>query len=156
PLAFATDLRIRGKSYPPAGAELQAQEIRQGVVFEQDGVRVTAFKGDHGGEELPAYGYRIDYNGRSAVLSRDTTFNENLIHHATGVDLLVHEVTASRGIDDNPEQLKRITANHTTPEQAGVVFQRAQPKLAVFTHLLLFGGATADDLVPATRKNYSG
>jgi ribonuclease Z len=156
PLAFATDLRIRGKSYPPAGAELKAQEIRQGVVFEQDGVKVTAFKVDHGGEELPAYGYRIDYNGRSAVLSGDTTFNENLIRHAAGVDLLVHEVTAAKGADENPEQLRRITANHTTPEQAGEVFYRAKPKLAVFTHLLLFGGAKAEDLIPATRKKYAG
>ncbi|HWX76803.1 MAG TPA: hypothetical protein VNY32_04970, partial [Candidatus Acidoferrales bacterium] len=37
-----------------------------------------------------------------------------------------------------------------------VVFSRAQPKLAVYNHLLLFGGAKADDLIPATRQNYSG
>ena len=156
PLAFATDLRIRGKSYPPAGAELQAREISEGAVFEKDGTKVTAFKVDHGGEELQAYGYRIDYKGRSAVLSGDTTFNENLIRYAAGVDLLVHEVTAAKGVDENPAQLRRITANHTTPEQAGEVFDRARPKLAVYTHLLLFGGAKAEELIPATRKKYSG
>jgi ribonuclease Z len=47
-------------------------------------VRVTAFEVDHGGEDLPAFGYRINYSGHSAVLSGDTTFNENLIRHATG------------------------------------------------------------------------
>ena len=127
------------------------------MVFDDDGLRVTAFEVDHGGEELPAYGYRIDYRGRAAVLSGDTTFNENLIQHAQGVDLIVHEVTAAAGsAAESPAQLKRIGANHTTPEQAGEVFSRANPKLAVYNHLLLFGGATAEDLIPATRKNYSG
>jgi ribonuclease Z len=112
---------------------------------------------DHGGEDLPAYGYRIDYQDRTAVLSGDTTFNENLIRHAQNADVLVHEVTAAAGsAAESPEQLKRIASNHTTPEQAGEIFSRVQPKLAVYNHLLLFGGATAEDLIPATRKSYSG
>jgi ribonuclease Z len=91
------------------------------------------------------------------VLSGDTTFNENLIRHAKGVDLLVHEITAAAGsAAESPQQLKRIASNHTTPEQAGEVFARVKPKLAVYNHLLLFGGATAADLIPATRKKYSG
>ena len=91
------------------------------------------------------------------MLSGDTTFNENLIDHAQGADLLVHEVTALSGTAaDSAAQLKRIGSNHTTPEQAGDVFARIKPKLAVYNHLLLFGGATPDDLIPATRKQYSG
>jgi ribonuclease Z len=157
PKAFAVDIRVRRRNYPPAGVELAPHEIKQGLVFDQDGVKVTAFEVDHGGEELPAFGYRIDYRGRAALLSGDTTFNENLIAHAQGVDLIVHEVTAAAGsAAESPSQLKRIGANHTTPEQAGEVFSRTQPKLAVYNHLLLFGGATAEDLIPATRKNYSG
>jgi ribonuclease Z len=157
PLAFHVDIRVRSKSYPPAGAKLEAQEISEGVVFDRDGIKISAFEVDHGGEELPAFGYRIDYQGRAAVLSGDTTFNENLIRHAQGVDLLVHEVTAvAGGAAEDPKQLKRIGANHTTPEQAGEVFARVQPKLAVYNHLLLFGSATADDLIPATRRKYDG
>ena len=157
PLAFAVDLRVRSRSYPLEGAKLAAEEIKEGVVYTHNGVTITAFEVDHGGEELPAFGYRIDYQGRSAVLSGDTTFNENLIRHAQGTDLIVHEVTAAAGsAAESPEQLRRIGSNHTTPEQAGEVFTRIKPKLAVYNHLLLFGGATADDLIPATRKNYSG
>ena len=157
PLAFHVDIRVRSKSYPPDGVKLEAQEISEGVVFDRDGIKISAFEVDHGGEELPAYGYRIDYQGRAAVLSGDTTFNENLIRHAQGVDLLVHEVTAAAGsAAEDPKQLKRIGANHTTPEQAGEVFARTKPKLAVFNHLLLFGSATADDLIPATRRKYDG
>ena len=134
-----------------------AHEIAEGLVLEADGIRISAFEVDHGGEELPAFGYRIDYQSRSAVLSGDTTFNENLIQHAQGTDLLVHEVTAAAGgAAESPQQLKRIGSNHTTPEQAGEVFARVKPKLAVYNHLLLFGGARAEDLIPSTRKKYAG
>ena len=134
PKAFHVDIRVRSKSYPADGVRLVAQEISEGSVFAKDGVTVSAFKVDHGGEDLPAFGYRIDYRGRAAVLSGDTTFNENLIAHARGADLLVHEVTAVAGsAAENPEQLKRIGANHTTAQQAGEVFARVEPKLAVYT-----------------------
>jgi len=157
PLAFHVDIRVRQKNYGPDGVKLDAHEIRQGVVLDRDGIRISAFEVDHGGEELPAYGYRIDYRGRSAVLSGDTTFNENLIHHAQGADLLVHEVTALAGsAAEDPKQLQRIGANHTTPEQAGEVFARVRPKLAVYNHLLLFGSARPADLLPATRTKYDG
>jgi ribonuclease Z len=157
PKAFAVDIRVRSHNYPTEGVELLPTEIAEGTIFDEDGVRISAFKVDHFGEQLPAYGYRIDYHGHSAVLSGDTTFNENLIAHARGADLIVHEVTAAAGgAAESAAQLKRIAANHTTPEQAGVVFSRTQPKLAVYNHLLLFGGAKAEDLIPATRKHYSG
>ena len=157
PRAFAVDIRVRRRNYPPEGVKLIAHEIREGVVLEAGGVKVSAFEVDHGGEELPAFGYRIDDGGRSAVLSGDTTFNENLIRHAQGADVLVHEVTAAGGgTPENAQQLKRIAANHTMPEQAAEVFARVKPRLAVYNHLLLFGSAAPADLVPATRKKYAG
>ena len=38
----------------------------------------------------------------------------------------------------------------------GIVFSRTQPKLAAYTHILLFGEATPEDLIPATRETYDG
>ncbi len=57
-------------------------------MYDRGGVRVTAFDVDHAAVEN-ALGYRIDYAGRSVVLSGDTRFSENLIDHAQEVDLLV-------------------------------------------------------------------
>ncbi|HMF49160.1 MAG TPA: MBL fold metallo-hydrolase [Candidatus Saccharimonadales bacterium] len=157
PQAFAVDIRVRSRNYPPDGVKLQAEEIKEGIVYSDNGVTVSTFEVDHGGEELPAFGYRIDFEGHSAVLSGDTTFNRNLIEHSRGADLLVHEVTAAAGsVAESLQQLKRIGANHTTPDQAGQIFAEVKPKLAVYNHLLLFGGAKAEDLVPMTRGNYSG
>jgi ribonuclease Z len=157
PKAFHVDIDVRSRSYPVDGVKLTAQEISEGIVFETGGIRISAFKVDHGGEDLPAFGYRIDYRGHAAVLSGDTTFTTNLIDHARGADLLVHEVTAVAGsAAEDAQQLKRISSNHTTPQQAGEIFGRVEAKLAVFNHLLLFGSATANDLIPATRPYYAG
>lgn len=155
--AYEVDIRVRSNSYPADGIVVEATDVSEGVVYDRNDLKISAFEVDHGGEILPAYGYRIDYAGRSAVLSGDTTFNENLIAHSEGADLLVHEVTgASSDSLRSSEQFQRITRNHTTPEQAGEVFARVRPRLAVYTHILLFGTVTAADLIPATREKYSG
>ena len=90
------------------------------------------------------------------MLSGDTTFNENLIAHSQNVDLLVHEVQHGMGQGVQRANLERIRRNHTIPQDAGVVFTRTQPRLAAYTHLLLFGEATPADLIPATRGTYDG
>jgi ribonuclease Z len=66
---------------------------KDGVVFDRNGVRVTAFTVDHGPAK-PAVGYRIDFNGRSVLISGDTRLNQNVIKYGAGVDLLLHEVLA--------------------------------------------------------------
>lgn len=155
--AYEVDIRVRRNNYSAEGVVLEAKNITEGVVYDHNDVKVTAFDVDHGGEMLPAYGYRIDYAGRSAVISGDTTFNENLIEFSQGTDLLIHEVTGTPpDMLRTTKQFQRITSNHTTPEQAGEVFARVKPKLAVYTHILLFGNITAQDLIPPTREKYSG
>lgn len=156
--AFEFDIRIRlyDDRPPPQGIVVRAEDIQQGVAYEQNGVKVTAFDVDHRPVH-PALGYRIDYAGRSVVLSGDTKFSENLIRFAQGADLVVHSVAAPEvvGRGRPPERAKAILDHHTMPEEAGTVFARVRPKLAVFSHIVL-PHATAQDLIPATRKNYAG
>jgi len=92
--AYAFDIHIRrdvDEKIPGRGVTVVARDIRQGVVYENNGVKITAFDVDHGPVK-PALGYRVDYGGRSVVLSGDTRPSENLIRFAKGADLLVHEV----------------------------------------------------------------
>jgi len=158
--AYQADIRIRRdeERLPPQGVVVVAEEITEGVVYEHNGVKVTAFEVDHGPLK-PAFGYRIDYAGRSVVLSGDTRFNENLIRFAQGVDVVVHEVIAAEmqraRLKADPERAERVIALHTTAEQAGEVFTRVKPKLAVYSHIAPVT-ATADDLIPPTRKTYAG
>ncbi len=162
--AYAADVRIRiaDQKLPPAGGKFITEEFASdGVVYERDGVRVTAFEVDHGNEIKPAYGYRIDYQGRSVLISGDTRFSENLILNGAGVDLLVHAIAGSKPeLLQNPI-VKRILDHHTLPPEAATVFNRTQPKLAVYTHFVLqrtptVPPPTVEEIVAETRKTYSG
>ncbi len=158
-----TSIRIPDELLPPAGIEMNAHEFdADGIVYEVDGVKVTAFAVDHGDLIKPSYGYRIDYDGRAVVISGDTKFDRNLIKAAKGADLIIHEVAlASEELLASSEQFQRIVAHHTTPEEAGIVFAEIDPKLAVYTHLVILSGPTIPEaplstLIPRTRKHYDG
>ncbi|MBN2075776.1 MAG: MBL fold metallo-hydrolase [Dehalococcoidales bacterium] len=159
-LAFNYDIRIRSfdDRLPPEGAVILAEDIEEGIIYDENGVSVTAFEVDHAPIK-PAFGYRIDYIGRSAVICGDTRFSEHLISYATGTDVLIHEVIAPdlmRGRSGgNSEAMERVIEHHTIPEKAGEVFARANPRLAVYSHIIPVT-ATADDIIPPTRKTYSG
>ena len=157
--AYEYDIRIRLQNDGAAreGSVLRVKDIHEGVVYDKGGVKVTAFEVDHGLVK-PAFGYRIDYAGHSVVLSGDTRVSENLIRYAQGVDILVHEVFVPATLQRMgvpPERAKKIIALHTTPEQAGEVFTRAKPKLAVYSHICL-PNATEQELLSPTRKTYAG
>lgn len=157
--AYEYDIRIRlyDDRASPDGVVILAEDIGEGVVHEKGGVKITAFDVDHTPVK-PAFGYRIDHAGRSVVLSGDTRVSDNLIRHAQGVDLLVHEVASPETFQRAgapPERAKSVVAHHVTPEQAGEVFSRTKPKLAVYSHIVL-PTATEQDLIPSTRKTYSG
>src|SRR6266567_3750205 len=158
--AYAFDVHVRrdvDEQLPAQGAVLPGKDIDEGVVYESDGVKVTAFRVDHGLVK-PALGYRIDYGGHSVVLSGDTRPSENLVKFARGTDVLVHEVfdpAAYHHLSNalTPEQRKRVAEHHTTPEEAGRIFTRVAPKLAVYSHIV---PPNVPDVIPHTRKTYSG
>jgi ribonuclease Z len=157
--AYEYDIQVRVANDRASreGAMLRPRDIGEGVIWERDGVKVTAFEVDHAPVK-PALGYRIDYAGRSVVLSGDTRVSDNLIRHAQGVDLLVHEVFVPETLQRAgvpPERARIIIDYHLTPEQAGEVFTRAKPKLAVYSHICL-PTALEQDLLPATRRTYAG
>lgn len=126
-------------------------ELFEGVVYENRGVKVTAFEVKH--EPVsPSYGFRVDYKGHSFVYSGDTTYSPNLVKNAKGVDLLVHEVYGY-----NREDAPNIYDYHTSPESAAKIFKQTQPKQAVYTHLVIPHGTTPNDLVARTRAaGYQG
>jgi ribonuclease Z len=54
-----------------------------------------------------------------------------------------------------PALVATINAHHTSAEQAGEVFARVKPKLAVYSHIGR-PSATEQDVIVPTRKSYSG
>jgi ribonuclease Z len=162
--AYALDIKIRiaDEHLNPDGVAVAVEEFdRDGVVYEKSGLKVTAFEVDHGDVIKPAYGYRVEYGGRSVVISGDTRYHPNVIAYGTGADLLIHEVAAARPELMKEAFMQRIIGHHTTPQEAGRVFAQAKPKLAVYTHLVLPASerivpVTLDELVAETRQTYDG
>jgi ribonuclease Z len=156
--AFSFDIHMRrdvDEKIAGAGIQVVAHDIKQGVVFDEHGVKITAFLVDHGLLQ-PAFGYRIDYGGHSVALSGDTRVSENLIRFAQGVDVLIHEgidpdLIRNRPDHPRPEAIDAIIAHHTTAEQAGEVFSRVKPRLAVYSH-----APNTEAMISKTRKTYSG
>ena len=126
---------------PPRGA------LGSVVVYERDGLRVTAFSVEHGPVD-PAVGYRFDYKGRSLVFSGDTAASAALVANAKGADLLVSEGLQPALVRRMTEALvarqqsgvaqitRDILTYHTAPEVAAREAQAAGVKHLLFSHIL--------------------
>jgi ribonuclease Z len=158
-LAYRLDSRYRvahhgPETVPPTGAGgiakpfvLAAEPNASLVVFDQDGVRITAFKVDHRPVE-PAVGYRFDYQGRSVVISGDTVYSESLLEHARAADVLFHEalnqkmvqmMNANAGLANSPSMGKithDIPSYHSSPEDAAKVAASAGIKHLIYYHII--------------------
>lgn len=157
--AYGFDIHFRESDdrAAAAGVVIRAVDIGPGVVLDKNGVKVTAFEVDHFPVK-PAFGYRVDYQGRSVVLSGDTRFSENLIQHAQDVDLLIHEVVSPASFlraGIGASRTRSVMEHHITPERAGEVFSRTRPRLAVYSHIVQ-PDATEQELLGPTRRTYPG
>lgn len=156
-LAYASDRGYRNRHHghgamPLSGAKMKAQPfaipdgMKPRIVWQQNGLRISAFSVRH--SAYPSVGYRIDYRGRSVVISGDTIATEVVSRVAKGADLLVHEAFGSHLIDvgrkaalaNNNKRLARLTKDaiedHTTPVQAARIANAAGVRLLVYTHLV--------------------
>lgn len=125
---------------PPEGQDTM-------VVYEKDGIRITAFSVAHK-PISPAVGYRFDYKGRSVVFSGDTVKLPVVAKACSGCDLLVHEVLNAEMVGTleaafekaGRKRLAKIMADipdyHTTPVEAAETASVAKAKMLVFTHIV--------------------
>lgn len=138
---------------PPSGGGFAGQTfvVPEGrgsvVVLDEGGLKVTAFRVDHGPVE-PAVGYRFDYKGRSLVVSGDTSASAGLTLNARGADLLVHDAlqpTMVRRLRKaaleagNPNRAKilgDIVDYYASPEDVARQAKQAGVKAVLLTHLV--------------------
>ncbi|HVS82470.1 MAG TPA: MBL fold metallo-hydrolase [Pyrinomonadaceae bacterium] len=161
--AYSEDIRIRteGLEHEVAGGyRVDVHEIRAGVVYEKDGVRVTAIAVQHGAWK-ESFGYRIDTADRSIVISGDTRPSEALAKAARGVDILIHEAySASRlapedrpGGNDWPRYCREY---HTSDVELGGLAARVQPKLLILDHIIRMGASDEELLAGVRAGGYLG
>ena len=162
--AFQADIHIRrdlDELLPQSGIDIVAKDIAEGFEFVLGDVRVVVFDVDHR-PVTPAFGYRIEYDGKVAVLSGDTRPCENLVKYAQSADLLVHEIIAPEAFYKRATQMtehhrQAVVDHHTTPRQAGEIFSRINPKLAVYSHVI--GSPIPgyeEEILEGTAETYAG
>lgn len=117
------------------------------VILDKDGVKVTVITVNHP-PITPAFGYRIDYKGRSVVLSGDTTYSEDLIAAAQGADVLFYEAlrpsmvmemskaAAAKGQPHIAKVMGDILDYHASPEDAARAATNAKVRQLVLYHIV--------------------
>lgn len=84
---------------PPERGPMQARTFAPGdVVWQDTDLTIRSFAVEHPPIE-PAVGYRIDYKGRSVVISGDTNATSNLFAAAKDADLLFHDALSRTLLD---------------------------------------------------------
>jgi len=156
-LAYNADAAFRiaqGQELVPAegarmiGHNVPEPEPQEAVtVYDQGGLKIEAFRVNHDPAE-PAFGYRIDYGGRAAVISGDTTKVRNMVRFSQGADVLVHEGLSNAlvemlataldqaGNERQGTMARQIMSYHTTPVEAADIAKEAEVPLLVFTHMV--------------------
>jgi ribonuclease BN (tRNA processing enzyme) len=101
------------------------------------------------------------------VISGDTKPSESLVKFSQNVDVLIHELGQSKQdprLTGPPDELipnsrvtrrqaRTIVDHHTDAAEAGHVFQRVQPKLAVFSH---YPNIVPADVLRVVTQTYAG
>lgn len=84
---------------PPAAGPMKPVQFTPGAAVWQDQLMtVSTFAVDHS-PVSPAVGYRLDYRGRSVVISGDSVATDSLFEAAAGADLLLHDALSRTLLD---------------------------------------------------------
>jgi len=167
--AFEWDVSYRAiVGVPLAGTELNVSDVSPGVIYDEDGLKITAFEVEHMPIDMKTgkllgfhgqtFGYRIDYGGYSVVFSGDTrsTQASNLLRFGKDVDVLIHETQIPARGSSKEAQLANVSLSvHSTPTQAGRIFSATKPRMAVYSHIIP-PETTAAQLTALTRPVYKG
>jgi len=127
------------------------------VVYNKDGVKITAFNVSHAPVH-PAFGYRVDYKGRSVAISGDTAYDSNIAIASKDVDVLFHEALNMDMVKTMQEAAKTNGAKglekilfdiqdyHTSPVDAAKTAKQAGASDLVLYHIVPM--LPSDALIP--------
>ena len=156
--AWEEDNRYRLYGLEPAAPEgwkINAHEIDEGEVYQDERVTVEAFKVKHG--TWPnAFGYRFTTPDKVIVISGDAAYDPTIEKMATGADILIHEVVSEQAVNArDPFWQNYHRSNHTTSHELATLANRAKPGLLILYHVLVFG--LEDDIVlEEVKARYDG
>ncbi len=131
----------------PTGFGGVANIIEAGFTLENGDLKIRSMSVDHAPVDN-ALAFRLDYKGRSVVISGDLKYSEAFAEFSKGADVILHEALnpemvgklgatlAVRGNADAAKIMADIPDYHTSPEDAARVAQLAGAKVLVLYHLV--------------------
>ncbi|MFT5234381.1 MAG: ribonuclease BN (tRNA processing enzyme) [Candidatus Krumholzibacteriia bacterium] len=156
--AYQEDIKYRLYGQQPAndrGWRSEVVEIKEGLVYQDDLVKVEAFSVPHGSWPN-AYGYRFTTPDKVIVISGDTAPSEKLIEFSRGADILLHEVYSNEAYQKKNDFWRAYHGkNHTSTLELAKIAEEAQPATLVLYHIL-FWGAEEKDLLAEIAQTYQG
>ena len=157
--AYIDDIDYRLYGSQPAnklGYTTKVTEIsKDGLIFKDDNVEVTAFKNAHG-DFQNSFGFLFVTKDKKILLSGDTAVSENLKKYGTDLDILVHEVFSSETFINKTKDWQIYhQAHHTSSIDLGIIANELKPKKLVLSHIL-FWGASEESLLNDVKKNFNG
>jgi ribonuclease BN (tRNA processing enzyme) len=156
--AYKEDIAIRINGYEKGDAiayQVNTNEIKEGQIYKDSNLTVTAFKVKHGQWEN-AFGFVFQTKDKKIVISGDCTYSENLIKFAKDCDILVHEVYSDAGLKKRTQRWQDYHSTfHTSTYQLADIANQVNPKLLVLNHQLTFG-TTLQSLLDEVQSKYKG
>jgi len=156
--AYKEDIAIRINGLEKGDAiayQVNTNEIKEGEIYKDSNLTVTAFKVKHGQWEN-AFGFVFQTKDKKIVISGDCTYSENLIKYAKDCDILVHEVYSDAGLKKRTQRWQDYHSTfHTSTYQLADIANQVKPKLLVLNHQLTFG-TTLQSLLDEVQSKYKG
>jgi len=146
---FAHDLEHRPN--PTAHRDwlnVTVHEIASGAIYSEGAVQVTALPVEHADGD-PAFAYIVHTSDARILLTGDCTLSASLQQLHGPFDLVISNVAAGTPALEHTARLQPVFAKLMSPEQAALLFQKTQPRLAVYSHLVKKGlpGASGDQVL---------
>ncbi|MCP4176303.1 MAG: MBL fold metallo-hydrolase [bacterium] len=156
--------RKTGTSYEKF-CDIKVKEISKPTEFDLGKMKVSTTDVVH---TIPTYAYRFDYDGKSIVVSGDTSYSKNLITLSKNADILVmdsggikYEKTG-RGKRRQNKKRKRSTVNnqnankaHSSLKEVAVMAEKSNVKTLILTHFRP-GKIDSAETLKEIKKYYHG
>lgn len=132
---------------PPALGILEASVIDPGLVLDQGGLTIQAFTVDHAPID-PAMGFRIDYKGRSVLVTGDSVITDSIREASMDLDLLLTDalslpiiLTLAETADEagrtrNARILMDVTDYHASTDSIVDLIDQADIQLTAYYHMV--------------------
>jgi len=158
------DIRIVDEGRPDLRTLVAEHAFKEGLVMEDQNVRVSALRVLH--PPIEAYALKFEIKGgKTLVFSGDTAYFPPLAEFAKNADFMVHEVMYGPALDRlvkrNPAAkmlMDHLRAAHTLTEDVGRIAAAANVKTLVLSHFVPGADAkiTDDDWIAGIRKSFAG